>query len=91
MLVLITYDLKRPGQNYSELFTQIKKLGNWAHPLESTWLVQTDITPEVIRNRLVSCQDANDRLLVTRCTTPAAWSGTDSEMDLWLQNAFRNS
>lgn len=33
---LITYDLKKPGQSYSELYEAIKNVGYRQHPLEST-------------------------------------------------------
>ena len=42
MIVLITYDLKQPGRNYTPLYETIKSLGEWQHPLESTWFVQID-------------------------------------------------
>ena len=42
MIVLITYDLKQPGRNYSDLYETIKSLGDWQHPLESTWFVYMD-------------------------------------------------
>ena len=37
--MLIGYDLNRPGQNYDDLFDEIKNLGTWWHCLDSTWLV----------------------------------------------------
>ena len=39
---LVTYDLKIPGQNYSDLYDAIKSEGDWQHPLESTWMVKTN-------------------------------------------------
>ena len=33
MIVLITYDLKQPGRNYTDLYEAIKSLGDWQHPL----------------------------------------------------------
>ena len=39
---LVTYDLKRPEQNYSDLYDAIKSEGDWQHPLESTWMVKTN-------------------------------------------------
>lgn len=41
-IFLITYDLKEPGQDYSELYEAIKGLGDWQHPLESMWLVKVN-------------------------------------------------
>ena len=42
MVVLITYDLKQPGRNYTPLYEAIKSLGDWRHPLESAWFVKMD-------------------------------------------------
>lgn len=62
MIVLITYDLKQPGRNYTPLYETIKSLGDWRHPLESTWFVQmedgTDLNSVV--DRLKSSSDVND-------------------------------
>ena len=45
MIYAINYDLKRPGQNYTGLYTAIKHLGSsWWHYLGSTWLIETHLT-----------------------------------------------
>ena len=64
MILLITYDLKRPGQNYTALHDEIKSAGVWWHHLESTWLIQTNLTAQNWSDRLKSHLDANDHLLV---------------------------
>jgi hypothetical protein len=38
--LLIGYDLDKPGQDYSNLVAEIKRLGAWWHNLDSTWLVK---------------------------------------------------
>lgn len=60
MLYLISYDLKKPGQNYTELYEKIKSLGEWAHPLESVWLVKSSLTAEKISSLLSQYFDKND-------------------------------
>ncbi len=42
-LMLISYDMHLPGQNYSKLHGAIKKLGTWRHDLGSTWVVRTSL------------------------------------------------
>lgn len=65
MVYLITYDLKRPGQNYQPLWDAIRKLGPSIRPLESTWFVDSPSTKsETIYNFLVPHIDNTDRLLV---------------------------
>lgn len=41
-LFLITYDLKKPGQNYTDLYDAIKDYEEWQHPLESTWIIRVN-------------------------------------------------
>lgn len=63
--LLITYDLNKPGQNYSALYEAIKALGTaWARPLESVWIVITDDSCSEARDELSVHIDGNDQLLV---------------------------
>lgn len=64
MVLLITYDLKRPVQNYAALHEEIKKSGTWWHHLESTWIIQTNETPQQCFARLARHIDQNDSMLI---------------------------
>ena len=64
MILLVTYDLKRPGQDYPSLHEGIESLGSWAHFLESTWILDTSYSPEQVTNKLIPLIDQNDRLLI---------------------------
>lgn len=65
MVYLITYDLKKPGQDYSKLYDAIKSLGEWIHPLTSTWIVSTSLTSaQAVYDRIRPYIDDSDRLLV---------------------------
>ena len=64
MVLLITYDLKKPGQNYKPLHDAIKSAGTWWHHLESTWIIETSETPQTWYSRLAPHMDRNDNLLV---------------------------
>ncbi len=70
--LLITYDLKKPGQNYSELYDAIKDCGDWRHPLESVWVVKTmggdDADVRIICDKLRRKMDSNDLLFVVDIT-----------------------
>lgn len=83
---LITYDLNKPGQNYSKLFEAIKELGAWANYLSSTWIVKTNLSATQIRDRLnPPVIDQNDGLLVVRLQGDwASWLTADANE--WLQN-----
>lgn len=64
-IYLITYDLKKPGQQYEALHEKIKNLGSsWWHYLESTWLVDTTLDAAGIWKRLEPVFDKNDRALI---------------------------
>lgn len=89
--MLIGYDLNRPGRNYDELYSTIKNLGSWWHCLDSTWLVNTTLTPLEVANRLWAKMDANDRLLVTRARrSTTAWAGMSQDCVDWLRNTMED-
>ncbi|WP_037622880.1 hypothetical protein [Streptomyces aureus] len=84
--LLIGYDLNRPGQNYTALIKEIKDLGSWCHPLESTWVVTTPKTVSQVRDLLRGYVDRNDELLVMNVTgTPWASYNLSSEVAAWLE------
>lgn len=62
---LITYDLNKPGQDYSGLYVAIKEIGSWMHPLDSTWFVETSQTAASIRDALAKKVDGSDKVFVT--------------------------
>lgn len=68
MIYSISYDLKRPGQNYNALYEATKGCGDWWHYLESTWLIDTSLTALSIWQRLAPRVDQNDRVLVIGVT-----------------------
>jgi len=68
MIYAINYDLKKPGQNYNELYEAIKKCGDWWHYLGSTWLVDTTLNAQDIWDRLAPHVDKNDFFLVIGVT-----------------------
>ncbi len=66
----ISYDLNKSGQNYDELHEAIKSIGDWAHPLKSTWWVEThNLYSEDIYNKLEPFVDKNDYLFVSKITS----------------------
>ena len=89
--MLISYDLNRPGQKYDELFEEIKSLGSWWHCLDSTWLVNTNLTPLQVANRLWAKMDANDRLVVTRAyRSTTAHAGMPQDCADWIKNTMHD-
>ena len=80
---LITYDLKRPGQNYPKLYESIKQLGPWIHGMQNTWFVETGRTSAAIRDILRQHVDANDILFVVKVE---AWASLNLPEAGWLKS-----
>ena len=68
MIYSISYDLKKPDQNYAALHKAIKECGTWWHYLASTWLIDTAADATQIWNHLAPHIDTNDRVLIIRVT-----------------------
>jgi hypothetical protein len=84
---MIGYDLLDPGQDYQDLFDAIEEIDStcW-HCLDSTWIVQSELSATEIRDALKVHLDDNDRLLVTAIKRPAAWTGFKGDCAKWLKN-----
>lgn len=65
MLYLISYDLIKPGKDYTALTDELKRLGA-KRVLLSQWVVRRSNTnAEGLRDHFRSFIDTNDRLLVS--------------------------
>ena len=84
MLYLVTYDLHRPGQNYSSLFDAIKSIGEWWHYLESVWLVKTSWNAAQVGEVLRKHIDENDRLLIVDITGDATNGWLEQKAWDWI-------
>ena len=74
MVLLITYDLNKPGQDYTSLHEAIKAYGTWWHHLDSTWLIDTNQTPSQCVDNLRQYMDNNDNILVIEvCKNYQGW------------------
>ena len=80
----ITYDLNTPGRDYNSLYEEIKALGAWAHYLESTWFVDSSLTADSIRDKLIKVMDNNDTLFVAKVTSDYSGWLTQKAWD-WLK------
>jgi len=71
---IISYDLLKPGQDYSDLIQAIKDIsGYWAKPLESFWIIKSDLSAVEIRDYLKGYMDQNDKVFVS--TVGSTWAG----------------
>ncbi len=81
---LITYDLRKAGQNYDGLIQKIKSFGTVAKVCESAWIVKTVMSTVQVRDALFPQIDSNDRLFVASLTGEAAWRNAICG-DQWLK------
>lgn len=85
-MLLVGYDLNKPAQNYERLIEKLRAFGTYWHHLDSTWLVQTSLTPKQLRDELRPLIDQNDELLVIEVTDEAAaWAGFNDKGTAWLR------
>ena len=90
MIYLISYDLNKPGQNYADLYEAIKSTGAWWHHLDSTWLVDTQLTAVQVSEKLRPCIDNNDNLLVIGVTKEYAGWLSKTAWD-WLRERVKKA
>ena len=62
--LFIAYDLHTPGQNYDEVRTRIKDLGQWHQFQLSLFYVNTTYDPVAAYNHIIAVMDGNDKLAV---------------------------
>jgi hypothetical protein len=86
---LISYDLIRPGKDYSKLIAFLETYTSWAKPLESVWLVKNNLTADQTRNQVQQHTDANDKIFVVTVTKEsAAWVNLSSEVSAWIKSSL---
>lgn len=84
---MITYDLRKPGRDYSGLYKAIESIAGarW-HCVESVWLVRTAKDNAAIREILTPHLDVNDKLLVGTIGPGWATTGFETECNQWLRD-----
>lgn len=84
-VLIVSYDLVNPGQNYEALLKRIKSYPSWARLGGSAYLILTDATPAQVRDYLGSVVDQNDKLYVGASPAPSAWRGLPEDVSNWIQ------
>ena len=70
---LISYDLDKPGQDYTKLISELERLGA-IKILYSEWILKNQASAAQLRDHLKAFIDSNDMLLVVALTGEAAWT-----------------
>ena len=84
-VLIISYDLLNPGQNYDRLIKLIKAYPSWARLGGSAYLIYTDSSPVQVRDYLRQALDRNDKLYVGVSPPPSAWIGMPEDVSKWIQ------
>jgi hypothetical protein len=78
-VLLVTYDLKTSGWNYTEFYNALKAQGAWWHYLSNSWLIATSSTPDQVYHALASHLPTQDLILVLPVKKPAfGWLPKDA-------------
>ena len=64
MVLLISYDLNTPGKDYAGLYKELKKAKAWWHHLDSTWIIETNLSCSTWQKRIRKHLDDNDSFLI---------------------------
>ena len=92
MIYLIAYDLNQPGQNHEVVDNLI--LSTWSNGaairiLQSTWLVQSNLSAQQVCDKVRSVMDENDFIMVSKVDTGAHANGYSSYAG-WLPTVACN-
>jgi hypothetical protein len=72
-VLLVSYDLRKPGQNYQPLWDRLAAWGAY-RGLLSMWFVESDtVAAEALRDDLSRYVDANDGIFVCELAGRYAW------------------
>lgn len=85
-MLLVTYDLRKPGKDYSSLIELLKTATSWARPAESVWLLRTDQDCATWRDKIMTKVDSNDLVLVIEVKQHWAATGISQDVIDWLKN-----
>ena len=81
-VLLVTYDLNKPGQDYSDFIDTFKKYP-WARLSESSYAIETSKTPQIIYDELAPNMDKNDQVYIITLSKPF-WGLGPEDVNKWL-------
>lgn len=83
-VLIITYDLTKPGRNYERLIAKIKAYNSWARLGGSSYLIYTNSSTAQVRDDLKTALDPNDKLYVGVSPAPSSWFGLPDNVAKWI-------
>ena len=82
-VLLVTYDLNKPGQNYSDFIDTFKQYP-WAKLSESSYAIDTTKSPNSIYSELKPYIDKGDQVYIITLSKPLSYWGPKT-VNAWLE------
>ena len=86
-ILLVTYDLKKPGRNYQPVHDYLKRF-TYCQGLESVWLLDTATSIRTVLYTMQNLVDANDAIFVVRLMQD--WGSYNYGCADWLNDSTRS-
>lgn len=83
----VSYDLNKPGQDYSGLLTELRASPGYLYFLKSGWLIGTNESPNQVWDRLAKHIDKGDKLLIIQSVN-YKWGWLTEEQWEWIDKLF---
>lgn len=79
MILSISYDLNKDGQNYTDLYDTIKTAPGYIRAMDSYWFISSAESVKTWSDRLLAVIDKNDNLFIVDITGQSrqGWIGKD--------------
>lgn len=90
MILVVAYDLHKPGRNYAAIEALLKSARSWAHPQGSVWFLDTDREPAWWVEQLLARGDGNDDYFVSRLQQHWASVNLGGPVTEWLKAPARS-
>jgi hypothetical protein len=86
MIYLVTYELHAPTKDYQGLYDDIKKCGlSWISPMNSVWLIETELPTKSVAEKLIKHLDGNDQLFIVECESEWASFNLNEDDIKWFE------
>lgn len=85
MILSISYDLNKAGQNYTDLYDTIKTAPGYIRAMDSFWFISTNESVETWSERLLNVIDNNDYLFVVDITGKSRQGWMKKNVWEWLK------
>lgn len=82
---IVAYDLYQSGQNYDCIIKKLEAYPTHWHMQQSVWVIETMQSASDVRDNLLSCLDANDKIFVGSLSGAAAWYGYGDKINKWVK------